>query len=288
MKERRDSAGGNNRLEGGDILSSRVVTMPKPATVSPDSTSPSYRGRVSANAALVNYDSETELRTTIGRVCPTGAISAEVVSRSAGGIAARFSVDERSCISCAMCQRTYPQVFTVHSEFALARAAGDAALVPGDFGLAEEDRQHYEELGMKTRELIGKRFGKSLAIREVDAGSCNGCEVEVAALNNPLYDIERFGIRFVASPRHADILLVTGPASRNMQLALERTYKATPGPKAVVAVGACAFRGGIFGDTYATTGGIDGVVPVDVYVPGCPPRPQAMLYGILLAVGRLR
>jgi len=146
----------------------------------------------------------------------------------------------------------------------------------------------YEQIGNELREKIQKIFGRSLAIRQVDAGSCNGCEIEIAALNNPIYDIERFGIHFVASPRHADVLLVTGPASRNMEIALLRTYEATPGPKIVIAVGACACSGGIFGDTYATTGGIDKVVPVDVYIPGCPPRPEVLLQGLLLAVNKMK
>ena len=137
------------------------------------------------------------------------------------------------------------------------------------------------------RERIHKVLGRSLAIREVDAGSCNGCEVEITALNNPVYDLERLGIHFVASPRHADMLLVTGPVTRNMELALRKTYRATPDPKVVVAVGACGISGGIFGRNYATLGGVDQVIPVDVYVPGCPPRPHALLYGILLAVGRI-
>ncbi len=141
--------------------------------------------------------------------------------------------------------------------------------------------------GQKARETIHKVLGRSLAIREVDAGSCNGCEVEIVALNNPIHDIERFGIQFVASPRHADMLLVTGPVTRNMELALLKTYQAMPEPKVVVAVGACGISGGIFGKNYASLGGVDNVVPVDVYIPGCPPRPQALLYGILLAVGRL-
>jgi Ni,Fe-hydrogenase III small subunit len=144
----------------------------------------------------------------------------------------------------------------------------------------------YEQIGGELKEKIQKMFGRSLAIRQVDAGSCNGCEIEIAALNNPIYDIERFGIHFVASPRHADVLLVTGPASKNMEVALLQTYNATPGPKIVIAVGACACSGGIFGDTYATTGGIDKIVPVDVYIPGCPPRPQALLEGLLLAINK--
>ena len=122
----------------------------------------------------------------------------------------------------------------------------------------------------------------------MDAGSCNGCELEIVALNNPVHDIERFGIHFVASPRHADMLLVTGPVTRNMELALRKTYDATPDPKLVVAVGACGISGGIFGTNYATRAGVDQVIPVDVYIPGCPPRPEALLHGILLAVGRLK
>jgi Ni,Fe-hydrogenase III small subunit len=144
-----------------------------------------------------------------------------------------------------------------------------------------------ETAGRTVQAAIHKVLGRSLAIRQVDAGSCNGCELEIVALNNPIYDIERFGIHFVASPRHADMLLVTGPVTRNMELALLKTFRATPEPKVVVAVGACGISGGIFGENYASLGGVDNVLPVDVYIPGCPPRPQALLHGILLAVGRL-
>ena len=126
-----------------------------------------------------------------------------------------------------------------------------------------------------------RRLGRSLAIREVDAGSCNGCELEILALNNAFYDLERFGIRFVASPRHADVLLVTGPVTRNMQEALARTHAATPDPKWVVAVGDCAFDGGIFAGSYAVAGGVSAVVPVDLHLRGCPPSPEQMLRGLL-------
>src|SRR6202795_3084936 len=125
------------------------------------------------------------------------------------------------------------------------------------------------ELAAKVDGAARRRLGRSLSIRQVDAGSCNGCELEIVALNNPIYDIERFGIQFVASPRHADMLLVTGPVTRNMELALLKTYRATPEPNVVVAVGACGISGGIFGENYASLGGVDKVVPVDVYVPGC-------------------
>ncbi len=129
-------------------------------------------------------------------------------------------------------------------------------------------------------------LGDALCIREVDAGSCNGCEMEISALGNPYYNIEGLGIKFVASPRHADMLLVTGPVSRNMEMALRRTFDATPAPKLVVAVGDCACTGGIFGESYATCGRVDKVIPVDVTVPGCPPEPIDILRGILTAVRR--
>jgi Ni,Fe-hydrogenase III small subunit len=142
------------------------------------------------------------------------------------------------------------------------------------------------ELRAQVDRAARLRLGRTLSIREVDAGSCNGCEVEIVGLNSPVYDIERFGIHFVASPRHADMLLVTGPVTRNMELALRKTYDAMPAPRIVVAVGACGCSGGIFGQNYASLGGVDQVIPVDVYIPGCPPNPNALLHGILLAVGR--
>jgi Ni,Fe-hydrogenase III small subunit len=127
-------------------------------------------------------------------------------------------------------------------------------------------------------------LGRALCIRHVDAGSCNGCELEIHALNNPLYNIEGLGIRFVASPRHADMLLVTGPVSRHMEVALRRTYDATPDPKIVVAVGDCGCTGGVFGESYASCGRVSKVIPVDVQVPGCPPSPPRLLQGILTAI----
>ena len=127
-------------------------------------------------------------------------------------------------------------------------------------------------------------FGRALAIRHVDAGSCNGCELEIHACNSPYYNLERLGIRFVASPRHADLLLVTGPVSAHMETALRRTYDATPDPKLVVAIGDCGCSGGIFGESYASRGAVSNVIPVDVAVPGCPPAPAAIIQGLLTAV----
>ncbi len=211
--------------------------------------------------------------------CPSRAI---VVSGCIG-----INYDE--CVFCALCEEVCP--------------AG-AVKMTNKFELAEKDRarlrktpviieqrdipdESYEIICAEVGKKAAKLFGRSLQIREVDAGSCNGCDYEVNALNNPFNDIERLGIHFVASPRHADMLLVTGTATRNMELALVKTYNATPDPKLVVAVGACACSGGIFKDSYATRNGIDCIVPVDVYISGCPPRPQAIMYGILKALDLL-
>jgi Ni,Fe-hydrogenase III small subunit len=144
-----------------------------------------------------------------------------------------------------------------------------------------KDEEMLAELGASVERAARRRLGRSLSIREVDAGSCNGCELEIHALNNAFYDLERFGLHFVASPRHADVLLVTGPVTRNMREALERTYNATPDPKWVVAVGDCAVDGGIFSGSYAVVGGVSAVVPVDLHIRGCPPRPTQLLKGLL-------
>jgi Ni,Fe-hydrogenase III small subunit len=137
------------------------------------------------------------------------------------------------------------------------------------------------ELAAGVERAARRRLGRSLAIRQVDAGSCNGCELEIHALNNAFYDIERLGLRFVASPRHADVLLVTGPVTKNMRAALERTYRATPDPKWVVALGDCALDGGIFAGSYAVAGGVSEVVPVDLHIRGCPPTPTEILKGLI-------
>lgn len=230
-------------------------------------------------------------------VCPTGAISFQDSEDSRA-----VTVDYGLCVFCGLCAEASPdQAVRVTQEFELAASSRAHLVLTAEYALNGDGthrqltRTHgsakpeggVESAGQKAREAIHKLLGRSLAIREVDAGSCNGCEVEIVALNNPIYDVERFGIHFVASPRHADMLLVTGPVTRNMELALLKTYRAMPEPKLVVAVGACGISGGIFGENYASLGGVDNVVPVDVYIPGCPPRPQALLQGILLAVGRL-
>ena len=149
----------------------------------------------------------------------------------------------------------------------------ELAPAPDEAGLAE--------LAQAVNRAARAKLGRSLSIRQVDAGSCNGCELEIHALGNAFYDLERLGLRFVASPRHADVLMVTGPVTKNMREALQRTYNATPDPKWVVAVGACAVDGGLFAGSYAVAGGVNDVVPVDLTIRGCPPNPRQLLAGLL-------
>ena len=230
--------------------------------------------------------------------CPTSAIAVRTDEGERGG--RTVAMDYGDCIFCGECEAACPDAIRLTKEFQIAVTERSELRTralyrrgkDGEYQFAEllsETPPHtasVEELGIALRKKIRKTFGRSLHIREVDAGSCNGCEVEITALSNPVYDIQRFGVHFVASPRHADMLLVTGPVTRNMEIALKQTYDATPGPKLVVAVGACAIGGGVFGKSYASCGGVDNVVPVDVYIPGCPPRPEALLHGILLAMDR--
>ncbi|MEA4889205.1 MAG: NADH-quinone oxidoreductase subunit NuoB [Clostridiaceae bacterium] len=212
--------------------------------------------------------------------CPSRAIDL-TLDRPIG-----INLDE--CIFCGLCAELCPtSAAGMTHAFELAETRRErlrsAPLIITDTRLPAETP---EETGTRLEARIRKLYNRSLQIREVDAGSCNGCDNEINALNNPFNDIERFGIHFVASPRHADLLLVTGTATRNMELALIKTWNATPDPKLVIAVGACACSGGIFRDSYAVRNGIDTLIPVDAYIPGCPPRPQAILFGILKALER--
>ncbi|HZZ34426.1 MAG TPA: NADH-quinone oxidoreductase subunit NuoB [Caulobacteraceae bacterium] len=163
----------------------------------------------------------------------------------------------------------------------MPRLLAEGLLTPLTEAPPAADDAELAALAAQLETAAKKRLGRSLSIRHVDAGSCNACELEIHALNNAFYDIERFGLRFVASPRHADVLMVTGPVSLNMREALERTYAATPAPKWVVAVGGCAIDGGLFAGGYACAGGADQVVPVDIRIPGCPPSPTALIKGLL-------
>lgn len=207
--------------------------------------------------------------------CPTSALS--IHEAKEGSL---FQLDYGECIGCGRCYAP--------SDGALEPARKLTCCGAGRQGLVRrwnlqdgkelpEDLQPLDELAARIREIIGR----ALNIRQVDAGSCNGCEAEIVALSNPYYDVERFGIHFVASPKHADMLLVTGPVTRNMAEAVKLTYEATPAPKLVLAVGACGVNGGIFAGSYATVGGVDSVIPVDGYIPGCPPTPAMLLTGIL-------
>lgn len=213
--------------------------------------------------------------------CPSGAIVSGADSRDIG-----INYDE--CIFCTLCEEICP-VGAVKMTDRFELAEKDRNLLRSSTLIIRDENVPdltENELNTNLAKKIRKIFGRSLQIREVDAGSCNGCDYEINALNNPFNDIERLGIHFVASPRHADMLLVTGTASRNMEQALLKTYNATPEPKLVVAVGACACSGGIFRDSYASGSGIDSLIHVDAYIPGCPPRPQAILYGILKVLDR--
>ncbi len=271
-------------------VSTGTVTANYPAE--PAKVSDRFRGRPS-----FDFDKWKDARPA-AEVCPTGAISL-----SDKGDSRKVTVDYGLCVFCGLCaEASFEQAVRITQEFELATSNRRNLILTAEYtlnadgthrGLHKVDRRlvspetDVESLGKRARETIQKILGRSLAIREVDAGSCNGCELEILALNNPVHDIERFGIQFVASPRHADMLLVTGPVTRNMELALLKTHRAMAEPKVVVAVGACGISGGIFGENYASLGSVDKVLPVDVYIPGCPPRPQALLHGILLAVGRL-
>ncbi len=232
--------------------------------------------------------------------CPTEAISAEVKNQGNSHPEKILSLDYGKCIFCGECETTCPETIHMTKEFQLATANKSDLLTQARFKVdrdgncnfmevtvqSSSENQSAEGLGNQLKKKINSIFGRSLHIREVDAGSCNGCEIEITALNNSIYDIERFGIHFVASPRHADMLLITGPVTRNMEIPLRQAYEATPNPKLVIAVGACGISGGIFGKSYTSCGGVDTVIPVDVYIPGCPPRPEAILQGILCAIDR--
>jgi Ni,Fe-hydrogenase III small subunit/formate hydrogenlyase subunit 6/NADH:ubiquinone oxidoreductase subunit I len=272
-----------------DSLKAGVVTNKFPEDV--EEPSEGFRGRPA-------IDFQTCHTCDIcSSACPTEALA--VTTKSSNNKI--LTLDYGLCIFCGECESACPTSIKLTKEFQLATTNRSTLLTGAHYKADKSGTFHFtqlvsetpssnipiEKIGLAVREKIHRLFNRSLHIREVDAGSCNGCEIEITALNNPIYDLERFGLHFVASPRHADMLLVTGPVTRNMEIALKQTYEATPDPKLVLASGTCAISGGIFGRSYASCGGVDRVFPVDEYIPGCPPRPEALLHGILVALDRL-
>jgi Ni,Fe-hydrogenase III small subunit/formate hydrogenlyase subunit 6/NADH:ubiquinone oxidoreductase subunit I len=220
-------------------------------------------------------------------VCPTGALSEHF---DAGH--RHVALDLARCVFCGRCaEDPWAGAVTMGRDFELAarcrndlqiEVVADDPTVPAARPSPDPDAE-----AAHASSEIHRVLGRSLHLRHLDSGSCNACDWELAALLNPVYDVRRLGIDFVASPRHADGVVVTGPVTRNLETAVRRTVEAVPDPRVVIAVGACAASGGIVGEGYASAGGVDRVLPVDVYIPGCPPRPEAILFGVLVAVGRL-
>jgi Ni,Fe-hydrogenase III small subunit/ferredoxin len=212
-------------------------------------------------------------------VCPTAAL---VLERREEKLQLRL--DYGKCIGCGRCIQVAPQAFTRADRFTRVGVFREALIRCWDVGAGAEISGSAMSESVRTR--IHALMGKALNIRQLDSGSCNGCEAEISALTNPFYDLERFGIHFVASPKHADMLLVTGPVTRNMVEAVRNTYEAVPEPKLVVAVGACGVSGGLFSQSHAVVGPVSAVIPVDGYIPGCPPTPAMLVAGILQVLER--
>ena len=211
--------------------------------------------------------------------CPTSALRLEE-----GVSAGQLVLNYGECIGCGNCVEASRGALRRRGAVGALRRCEIALIRRWDIASRNEIFAD-DPVAADAAGEIHALLGRALNIRQVDAGSCNGCEAEIGALTNPYYDLERFGIHFVASPKHADMLLVTGPVTRNMAEALKRTYEATPSPKLVVAVGACGCTGGIFAGSYAVSGSVDQVIPVDGYIPGCPPTPAMLLTGILRLLG---
>lgn len=212
-------------------------------------------------------------------VCPTAAL--EIIRRVEN---IQLALDYGKCIGCGRCVQAAPQAFAAADRFTRVGVSREALIQTWNLGAGAEIAG--APISETVRERIHTLMGKALNIRQLDPGSCNGCEAEITALTNPFYDLERYGIHFVASPKHADMLLVTGPVTRNMVEAVRNTYEAVPAPKFVVAVGACGVSGGLFAPSHAVVGPVDAVIPVDGYIPGCPPTPAMLVAGILQVLER--
>ncbi len=212
--------------------------------------------------------------------CPTAALALEP-----WGPHPQLALDYGECIGCGRCLEVGEGAFVAAEQLSRCGVTRAGLVRRWDLSNGAEVLPD-EPARSEDAENIRRLLGRALNVRQVDAGSCNGCEQEIVALTNPYYDLERFGIHFVASPKHADLLLVTGPVTRNMALALKQTYDATPSPKLVVAVGACGCSGGIFGHSDSVAGPVDSIIPVDAYIPGCPPTPAMLLSGLLRLLGQ--
>lgn len=261
------------------LVTSDYPAMPEPAPAA-------FRGRPTLNPVHCTGEGRC------AEVCPSQCISVTADPTGGGHV---WTLDLAPCLFCGLCAEACPAgAITMSADYELAvRDRADLitrAVVPGQLGAATPmavPSSPPEEVGARLGRRVRRLLRRSLHLRHVDVGSDNGAEWEMNALLNPIYDLQRFGIDIVASPRHADVLVVTGAVSHNSAVALQRTYVAAPEPRLVVALGADACGGGLLRGGYATAGGVDQVVPVDAYIPGCPPRPQAILYGLLLVMDRV-
>jgi Ni,Fe-hydrogenase III small subunit/ferredoxin len=220
-----------------------------------------------------------DIATLAVNACPTEALRVENSDENP-----RLRLDYGECIGCGRCIEAAPKAFFAAE--GLTRTGVSRSELVRRWDIAARTEVVPETTAEAVRADMNALFGRALNIRQLDAGSCNGCEAEITALTNPYYDLERFGIHFVASPKHADLLLVTGPVTRNMAEAVRKTYEAVPEPKLVVAVGACGVSGGLFAGNYAVAGAVDTIIPVDGYIPGCPPTPAMLITGILEVLRR--
>ncbi len=216
----------------------------------------------------------------IAKACPTSALSVREIGKQL-----HLRIDYGECIGCGRCVELGENAVRIATRFSRCGVTREGLVRQWNTEVGTETTPH-EIVPESVSKEIHSLLGRALNIRQLDAGSCNGCEAEITGLTNPYYDLERFGIHFVASPKHADMLLVTGPVTRNMAEAAKNTYQAVPAPKLVVAVGACGCSGGIFAGSHAIVGGVDACVPVDGYIPGCPPTPAMLITGILEVLRR--